>query len=242
MSNLCKGSTNLWNKHVSSTLNCLFGLMCIDICLIIPGAAKDRNPPLLREKWDTPAALQTLRSYTASFFTPCQTPRRPALMVQQPPLNPFDNRHAGEGTNKAFAIFHTLSPLPHTCVSQEQPQTEGWQCDATATKVTEMSAHHCSMWNKRISKRSDLIPAKHFLLALNRKDCCAHFPIKRDLHMALFGYSVMFLFLFSAISQIAWMHRKDTSIYVGGFTWIVKVLQSNFRPSILSIILSKFWL
>lgn len=119
MSNLCKGSMNLWNKHVSSTLNCLFRLMCIDIRLIIPGAAKDRAllcvcPPLRREKLDTPAVLQTLRSYAASFFTPCQTPRCPALTVQQPPLNPFVNRHAGEDTNKAFAIFHTLSPLPHT--------------------------------------------------------------------------------------------------------------------------------
>lgn len=221
MSNLRKGSTNLWNKHVSSTLNCLFRLMCIDIRLIIPGAAKDSAllcvcPPLRREKWDTPAVLQTPRSYAASFFTPCQTPRCPALTVQQPPLNPFVNRHAGEDTNKAFRHISHIVSSPSHMMSQEQPQTEGWQCDATATKVTEMSAHHCSMWNKCITKKSDLIRAKHFSLALNRKDCCAHFPIKRDLHMALFGYSDIFLFVFSVISQIAWRHHKDTSIYVGG--------------------------
>lgn len=162
MSNLCKSSTTLWNKHVSSTLSCLFRLMYIDIRLIIPGAAKDRAllcvcPPLRQEKWDTPAALQSLRSYAASFFTPCQTPQCPALTVQQPPLNPFVNRHAGEDTNKASPVFHTLSPLPHTWCLRNSHKTEGWQCDATATKVTEMSEHHCSMWNKCITKKSDLM-------------------------------------------------------------------------------------
>lgn len=57
--------------HKSSTKDGVFPRVC--------------SPPH-REKWDTPAALQTLCSYIASFFTPCQTPLSPLLTEQQQPL------------------------------------------------------------------------------------------------------------------------------------------------------------
>lgn len=84
------------------------------------------------------------RSNDASDFTPCQTPRCPALREQRQLLNLPSTGHAEAGKQNAPKIdtrthghvhtLHTLPSLPRTWCLESGHKTEGWQCNTSAAK------------------------------------------------------------------------------------------------------------
>lgn len=230
----CKSSTNLWNKHVSSTLNCLFRLMCIDIRLIISGAAKDRAllcvcPPLRREKWDTPAALQTLRSYAASFFTPCQTPRCPALMVQQPPLNPSSTGTLERIQTKRPPYFtRCLLSLTHDVSGTATNRGLTMWCNSNKGHWDEFAPllHVKQMYHEK--ERSN--PSKTFFARIRQEGLLCTFCHSKGFAYAciwLLGHiSILIFCYFSRCMNASQGHKH----LCGGFTLIVKGLTKQLSP------------
>lgn len=122
-------------------------------------SAKDRVFPCVcvllytERKSDTPAALQTLCSYIASFFTPCQTPLSPLLTEEQPPFNPFSSKHIEEGLKRKKKNNPTISHIvlsPSHVTSQDHPQRTN-----NNSRVTNISKHHVgyierSMWKNQM--------------------------------------------------------------------------------------------
>lgn len=151
-----------WNKHVCPVMRRLLRFTHTNARLIISGGAKSSRPVSLSRSLSLSLApalcvcseknetlqppLRPSCSDAASDFTPCQTPRCPALREQRQLLNPSSTGHAGADANKTpltcthrhARTLHALPLLPHTWCLENSHKTEGltvW-C-ISSKKVTE---------------------------------------------------------------------------------------------------------